>query len=50
MVHSVEHHIETEGRLVAAKYRRLDPGKLLAAKKEFEEMERQGIVCRSKSS
>ena len=50
VVHSVEHHIETEGRPVAAKYRRLDPGKLLAAKKEFEEMERQGIVRRSKSS
>ena len=50
VVHAVEHHIETEGRPVAAKYRRLDPGKLLAAKKEFEEMERQGIVRRSKSS
>jgi Reverse transcriptase (RNA-dependent DNA polymerase) len=34
---------------VAAKYRRLDPAKLAAAKKEFAEMEKQGIIRRSSS-
>ena len=49
VTHDVKHHIETEGRPVASKYRGLDAAKLQAAKKEFEEMERQGIVRRSKS-
>jgi hypothetical protein len=35
------------GRPVASKYRRLDPVKLAAAKQEFAEMERQGIIRRS---
>ena len=48
--HQVEHHIETVGRPVSAKYRRLDTDKLRAAKAEFLEMERQGIVRRSDSS
>ena len=48
--HDVVHHIETEGRPSTAKYRRLDSDKLAAAKKEFLEMERQGIVRRSDSS
>ena len=48
-IHEVRHHIETTGRPVAAKYRRLDPEKLQAAKKEFAEMEKQGVVRRSKS-
>ena len=48
--HQVEHHIETVGRPVSAKYRRLDTSKLQAAKAEFLEMERQGIVRRSNSS
>jgi len=47
--HSVEHHIETTGQPVAAKYRRLDPERLAAAKKEFAELERQGIIQRSSS-
>ena len=47
--HKVVHHIETEGRPVFSKYRRLDPGRLEAAKKEFEDMEKQGIVRRSNS-
>ncbi len=41
MKHKVEHLIE------AAKYRRLDPARLVAAKKEFLELEKQGIVRRS---
>jgi hypothetical protein len=49
VIHSVQHHIETEGCPVAAKYRRLDPAKLAAAKKEFGEMGKQGIICRSSS-
>jgi Reverse transcriptase (RNA-dependent DNA polymerase) len=49
VVHDVKHHIETEGRPVAVKYRRLDPDKLAAAKKEFADMERQGVIRRSSS-
>jgi hypothetical protein len=45
----VVHFIETEGRPVAAKYRRLDPVKLKAAQAEFAELERQGIVRHSNS-
>ena len=48
--HQVQHHIETVGRPVTAKYRRLDADKLAAAKAEFAEMERQGIVRRSNSN
>ena len=48
--HDVVHHIETEGRPSTAKYRRLDSDKLAAAKKEFLEMERQGIVRCSDSN
>jgi len=47
--HHVQHFIETEGRPVAAKYRRLDPARLQAARKEFAELEKQGIIRRSKS-
>ena len=50
VIHKVQHHIETVGRPVSAKYRRLDAEKLAAAKAEFQEMERQGIVRRSDSS
>jgi hypothetical protein len=49
VIHKVQHHIETDGRPVAAKYRRLDPQKLAATKSEFAEMERQGIIRRSDS-
>ena len=47
--HGVYHHIETTGRPVAAKYRRLDPERLKAAKKEFDDLEAQGIIRRSNS-
>jgi hypothetical protein len=47
--HKVLHHIETEGRPVAAKYHRLDSAKLAAAKKEFFEMEKLDIIRRSNS-
>ena len=50
VTHDVQHHIVTEGRPAASKYWRLDSVKLQAAKKEFEAMEQQGIVRRSKSS
>jgi hypothetical protein len=49
-IHTMQHHMETEGRPVATKYCQLDPGKLAAAKKEFMEMEQQGIIRRSNSS
>ncbi len=48
--HGVLHHIETTGRPVAAKYRRLDSGRLKAAQAEFRDLERQGIVRRSSSN
>ena len=50
VIHHVQHHIETTGRPVASKYRRLDPAKLKAAKAEFREMERQGVIRRSSSN
>ena len=48
--HEVLHEIETSGRPVASKYRRLDAEKLAAAKAEFRSLEQQGIVRRSSSS
>ena len=48
--HAVQHVIETSGRPVASKYRRLDAEKLAAAKAEFISLEKQGIIRRSKSS
>ena len=48
--HSVLHFIETDGRPVTSRYRRLDSEKLVAAKAEFQDLERQGIVRRSSSS
>ena len=49
--HSVEHVIETTcSRPIASRYRRLDPAKLEIAKREFADMEAQGIVRRSSSS
>jgi len=47
--HVVRHTIETTGRPLFAKARRLDPDKLLAAKEEFGRMERAGIIRRSSS-
>ena len=40
----------TKGRPVKAKYRRLDNDRLDAAKKEFAELEKQGITRRSNSN
>ena len=49
--HKVEHVIETTcSRPVTSRYRRLDPEKLEVAKREFAEMEAQGIVVRSSRS
>ena len=42
--HRVVHHIETEGWPVAATYRWLDATRLKAAKAEFAELERQGVI------
>ena len=50
VIHRVEHHIETDGRPVAARYRRLDAAKLKAAQADFREMERQGVIRRSSSN
>jgi hypothetical protein len=47
--HGIEHRILTTGRPVAARYRRLDAAKLKAARDEFLDMERAGIVRRSTS-
>jgi Reverse transcriptase (RNA-dependent DNA polymerase)/RNase H-like domain found in reverse transcriptase len=48
-LHHVVHAIETKGRPVTAKFRRLDPGRLEAAKAEFKRMLDAGIIRRSKS-
>jgi transposase InsO family protein len=48
--HHVQHVIETSGRPVNAKFRRLDPSRLAAAKAEFKRMLDAGIVRRSSSS
>jgi hypothetical protein len=45
--HDVKHIIETEGRPLHAKARRLDPDKLSAAKAEFNKMEWAGIIRHS---
>ena len=45
--HRVQHFLVTEGRPVTAKYRRLDNDRLEAPKKEFAELEKQGIIRRS---
>jgi hypothetical protein len=47
--HAVVHIIETTGRPVAAKFWRLDLVKLAAAKADFLQMERDGIIRRSNS-
>jgi hypothetical protein len=47
--HKVRHTIETTGRPVFAKARRLDPDKLRQAEAEFRELEAAGIIRRSDS-
>jgi hypothetical protein len=48
--HKVEHYIITDGPPETSKYRRLDPDRLAAARSEFEELERQGVVRKSSSN
>ena len=45
--HGVEHHLRTEGPPIASPFRRLDAAKLAAAKAEFAQMEKDGIIRRS---
>jgi hypothetical protein len=47
--HGVEHSIETVGRPATAKFRRLDPARLAAAKLEFQRMLEAGVIRRSQS-
>jgi len=48
--HGVEHFLQTSGPPVTSRFRRLDAGKLAAAKRIFAEWEKAGIVRRSSSS
>jgi hypothetical protein len=48
--HDVQHHLQTSGPPLTAKARRLDPAKLQDVKREFEDMEKAGIIRRSDSS
>ncbi len=48
--HGVQHHIPTTGPPVRTRARRLAPDKLAAAKADFREKEKMGIVRRSSSS
>jgi len=48
-LHGVRHSIETTGRPLFAKARRLDPDKHRIAEAEFRALEKAGIVRRSKS-
>jgi hypothetical protein len=45
----VEHHIKTSGTPIASRFRRPDAKKLAAAKAEFLQLEKDGIVRRSDS-
>ena len=47
--HAVEHHIVTKGPPVYAKFRRLSPAKLEAAKRVFQDLESQGICQKAAS-
>ena len=42
--HNVTHHITTTGPPVSARFRRLPPERLKAARQEFEHMLQQGII------
>ena len=48
-VHDVKHYIKTVGPPVASRFRRLEGAKLQAARAEFDQMERDGIIRRSTS-
>ena len=45
--HGVCHHLVTTGPPISSKFRRLDGEKLTAARQEFNQLERDGIVRRS---
>jgi hypothetical protein len=45
----VQHIIQTTGQPATAKFRRLDPARLAAAKREFQSMLSEGIIRRSSS-
>ena len=47
--HDITHHIVTQGPPVHCKFRKLDPEKLAAAKKEFRQLEDDGLIRRSTS-
>ena len=47
--HGIQHHIETKGPPVFAKFRRLSPAKLDAAKRVVRDLEQQG-VCQKAAS
>ncbi len=47
--YGIRHSIETTGRPIFAKARRLDPEKHRIAEAEFRSLEKAGIVCRSNS-
>jgi hypothetical protein len=47
--HGVQHLIPTVGQPATAKFRRLDPVRLAAAKQEFQSMLDQGIIRQSSS-
>jgi hypothetical protein len=47
--HGVQHLIQTTGQPATAKFRRLDPARLAAAKREFQSMLSEGIIRRSSS-
>jgi hypothetical protein len=47
--HGVQHIIQTTGQPATAKFRRLDPACLAAAKREFQTMLEEGIIRRSSS-
>jgi hypothetical protein len=47
--HGVRHVIQTVGQPATAKFRRLDPARLAAAKQEFQSMLDEGVIRRSSS-
>lgn len=47
--HSVRHHIETTGPPVTCRVRRLAPDKLKIAKRDFDQLQKDGIIRPSKS-
>ena len=48
-VHDVQHHIKTVGPPLASRFHRLEGAKLQAARAEFDQMEKDGIVRPSTS-